>query len=193
MKERKIMKKDTFIDGGYIDQKICKDLIHFFESNPHRHGPGTVGRNDRKEVDSKVKASMDIGVHVQEEFIQPYNKALIKILNKYLKKYPEPDKLYDRFGISNVMNIQKYNKGEGFKKYHCERTNRDSMHRVLVFMTYLNTVKKGGTEFLYQKVKTEAKEGLTLIWPPDFTHTHRGIISDQTKYIITGWLYTSHI
>ena len=54
-------------------------------------------------------------------------------------------------------------------------------------MTYLNNVKNGGTEFKYQKLKTEAKEGLTLIWPTDFTHTHRGLVAKETKYIITGW------
>lgn len=54
-------------------------------------------------------------------------------------------------------------------------------------MTYLNDVQNGGTEFLYQKITTKAKKGLTLIWPSDFTHTHRGQICDKTKYIITGW------
>ena len=34
-----------------------------------------------------------------------------------------------------------------------------------------------------------AKKGKTLIWPTDFTHTHRGVISlSKEKYIITGWL-----
>ena len=55
-------------------------------------------------------------------------------------------------------------------------------------MTYLNDVPNGGTEFLFQKLKVPAKKGLTLIWPTDFTHAHRGIISKTNeKYIITGW------
>jgi hypothetical protein len=32
-------------------------------------------------------------------------------------------------------------------------------------MTYLNDVDDGGTDFLYQKLTTPAKKGLTLIWP----------------------------
>ena len=56
-------------------------------------------------------------------------------------------------------------------------------------MTYLNTVPNAGTEWLYQNYKTEAIKGLSVIWPSSFTHTHRGIISnDNEKYIITGWL-----
>jgi hypothetical protein len=56
-------------------------------------------------------------------------------------------------------------------------------------MTYLNTVTDGGeTEFFWQKIKVKPEKGLTLIWPSDFTHTHRGIPSpSQKKYIVTGW------
>ena len=60
----------------------------------------------------------------------------------------------------------------------------------MVFMTYLNDVTDGGgTEFYYQNKITEARKGKTLIWPADWTHTHRGVVSPtQDKYIITGWL-----
>jgi hypothetical protein len=55
-------------------------------------------------------------------------------------------------------------------------------------MTYLNDVPNGGTEFYYQGLKSPAKKGLTLIWPADWTHTHRGIVDDKNeKYIVTGW------
>ena len=59
-----------------------------------------------------------------------------------------------------------------------------TLHRVLAWMTYLNDVPDGGTEFKYQDIIAPAKKGLTLIWPPDFTHTHRGVIAKETKYII---------
>lgn len=83
-------------------------------------------------------------------------------------------------------NIQKYLPGGGFKKWHFENDIIDN--RVLVFMTYLNDVENGGTEFLYQNLTAPAKKGLTLIWPAAWTHTHRGQITDlEEKYIITGW------
>ena len=41
---------------------------------------------------------------------------------------------------------------------------------------------------LYQKLKTPAKKGLTIIWPAEWTHTHRGIVSNtKEKIIVTGW------
>ena len=56
-------------------------------------------------------------------------------------------------------------------------------------MTYLNDVEnEGETEFYHQKIKVKPQKGLTLIWPADWTHTHRGIASKiDEKYIITGW------
>ena len=56
-------------------------------------------------------------------------------------------------------------------------------------MTYLNDVEDGGeTEFKLQNLKIKAEKGKTVIWPVDWTYTHRGIISPkQEKYIVTGW------
>ena len=55
-------------------------------------------------------------------------------------------------------------------------------------MTYLNTVSDGGTDFYYQELTTEAIKGRTVIWPADWTFTHKGQISyKEEKFIITGW------
>ena len=82
--------------------------------------------------------------------------------------------------------IQHYKPGQGFKSWHCERMSKEN--RCLVFMTFLNTVPSGGTQFKYQNLTVPAKKGLTLIWPTDFTHTHKGQITQKhEKYIITGW------
>ena len=41
----------------------------------------------------------------------------------------------------------------------------------------------------YKDNSLKAKEGKLVIWPSDFTHPHRGIVSlDEEKYIVTGWL-----
>ena len=54
-------------------------------------------------------------------------------------------------------------------------------------MTYLNSCD-GGTDFKNQGITIPATKGLTLIWPSEWTHTHKGIISNTSeKYIVTGW------
>ena len=40
------------------------------------------------------------------------------------------------------------------------------------------------------QIKTEAKKGLTLIFPTDWTHSHKSVISKtHEKYIVTGWYH----
>ena len=96
-----------------------------------------------------------------------------------------------KYGLDKNINIQYYPKNGGYKQYHTERTNLNYpiVSRHLVFMTYLNDITdRGETEFFHQKIKVKPKKGLTLIWPVDWTFTHRGIPSPtQEKYIITGW------
>jgi prolyl 4-hydroxylase len=184
MKEEKF-KLESFIGGWYISKSICKSLIHFFEKNKHRQSEGFIG-NDR--IDKNGKESIDISLNTFDSALDEYNGALQKCLELYNKKYPETEKLYSKY-VNHIekINIQRYLPNQGFKVWHCERAGIGSTSRCLVFMTYLNDVKNGGTEFKYQNLKTEAKEGLTLIWPSDFTHVHRGIIANEIKYVITGW------
>ena len=55
-------------------------------------------------------------------------------------------------------------------------------------MTYMNDVPDGGTEWFHQDKYVPAQRGYTVIWPSDWTHFHRGRVSNTSeKYIITGW------
>jgi len=182
MKEEKF-KLDSFIGGWYIPEKICDDLVQFFESNKERQKPGQFG--DLK-VDPKIKSSTDMPLRGDDTLVDAYNRHLQKCLELYMKKYPEVNDLYAGFSSAlEGYSIQRYLPGEGYKKWHCERDK--ACPRMLVFMTYLNTVKNGGTQFKYQNLSAPATKGLTLIWPTDFTHVHRGQVATKTKYIITGW------
>ena len=56
-------------------------------------------------------------------------------------------------------------------------------------MLYCNDVEVDGeTEFFHQKYKCKPKKGKLVIWPTDWTFTHRGIPApNEEKYIVTGW------
>ena len=107
-----------------------------------------------------------------------------------MKIYPYVNE-YSEWGIIEKINIQKYEPKQGYFGWHTERARpvAPESSRHMVFMTYLNDVSDGGeTEFYHQKIKVKPEKGLTLIWPADWTHTHRGITSfTEPKYIITGW------
>jgi hypothetical protein len=56
-------------------------------------------------------------------------------------------------------------------------------------MVYLNDVQNGGeTEFLYQSLRIKPTKGTAIVWPSEFTHTHRGNPPlSNNKFIITSW------
>ena len=175
---------ESFIGGWYLPEKICDDIIEIFKNNKQFWEPGRLGYDD---IDPNRKESTDISIStVNSDYpFNDYKKYLSQIKKNYEAKYQVLKESWE-YDIDNY-NIQYYKPKQGFKIWHCERS--DPNHRVLVFMTYLNDVEDGGTEFFYQKITTPAKKGLTLIWPTDFTHTHKGQISEKhEKFIVTGWL-----
>jgi len=98
---------------------------------------------------------------------------------------------------TGTTNLQKYNKSSGgYHHWHSEHfpSPRDpansSLHRVLLWMYYLNDVPKGGgTSFYYQDKTIKPKQGTLVIAPASFTHTHRGEIPvSKDKYILTSWI-----
>ena len=175
---------------------VCDNLISYFENNPERQNEGVVGLFSMNTVDKKIKDSTDISIH-PSEFELPENKEVIEYLKQldicidvYAEEYPTCNN-YGPWAIEESINIRKYDPGQGFKSWHTERCNAayPTCHRHLAFMTYLNDVYyDGGTEFKNQNKTYKARKGKTLIWPTDWTHTHRGIVSkSKTKYIVTGW------
>jgi hypothetical protein len=180
--------KQTFIAGGYIDKNLCDEIIEHHKNFRHRAIKGLIGYQDKLYVDTEIKESLDLTLNTNNKLMQKYNLELIKVLKIYCKKYSWVNQLETFSNMVESTNIQYYKPNNGFKKWHQERYGKTSSSRELVFMTYLNDVPKGGTEFYYQNLKIEAKKGLTIIWPSDWTHLHRGIISEKyEKYIVTGW------
>jgi hypothetical protein len=186
MREHDINKLDNFMGGWYMDPSICDKIIDYHKSSPYRY-QGITGEG----YNSEVKESIDVIVQTNPELAKEYLvNNLQQCLELYIEKYPWCN-AYEPWMVTEGVNIQYYPKGGGFKTWHTERTLPELPYnnRHLVFMTYLNDVTDDGeTEFYHQKLKIKPEKGLTIIWPTDWTFTHRGIPSDtQEKYIITGW------
>jgi hypothetical protein len=117
----------------------------------------------------------------------------VSILEKSQRDYIDRHSLafskLDPLQISPLFNMQRYEPGEGFHGWHCERASNKYSSRTLVWAIYLNTVTdRGETEFYYQHHFESAEEGKLIIWPSDWMYLHRGVPSPtQTKYILTGW------
>ena len=184
----------SFIHGCYIPDHICDDAIKYFDEHSDRQIRGIIlDKNDDIVVDDSRKISMDIGFNVLQDeedsrLLSEYLMYLNLCIREYEHKYNRAGVIAE-YNITEGINLQKYEPCEGYKNWHCERNGLKDQTRCLVFMTYLNDVEDGGTEFMYQKITAPAKKGLTIVWPSDWTHTHRGQISQtHKKYILTGWL-----
>lgn len=105
-----------------------------------------------------------------------------------------PSLMQHLFRLGDI-NAQRYEKGTGgYPYWHSEvypqAPHNDALHRILLFMYYLNDVEEGGsTDFYYQNKSIQPKAGRMVIAPAYFTHTHRGQIPvSNDKYILTSWV-----
>lgn len=188
---------NDFIETYKLSDDIVDNILTWFKKHEKHAVNGSVASEvGEVDVNKNVKDSMDLDISptYMEEPFKSYYDNLNEYLKLYANKYSYLKDAMNTFGLSESMNIQKYPVGGGFKSIHCERTGHfnNSIKRCLVFMTYLNDVDDGGTEFIYQNKIVKAEKGKTLIWPSDWTHIHKGQISNtKEKIIITGWL--SHL
>lgn len=186
MKEHSIIFSNNFIGGWYMDDlTLCDRIIEFHKTTQHK-GPGRMGDGVVKDIKDSIDTYLDHDQKLYDEYKSHVNTAL-KLYADTFNPFVE---FYDYFGIAEPILVQHYQPKGGYKSWHCERGNFQTSKRHLVFMTYLNDLDDcGGTEFFYQKTIVKPKKGLTLVWPPDWTFTHRSEISPtQEKYLTTGWV-----
>ena len=185
-------KNPNFIGSWVIEPySICDDLISFFELNSTRQKCGRT----KSGYDKGTKDSTDITIKPNEimlpgnEVFKLYFDQLLGCYKSYIEEWPFLENMSDRLEIG-YFNLQRYNTGQHFKAIHSERTSLENLHRIFAFMTYLNDVKEGGsTYFSHYDLEIKPRKGLTLIWPAEWTHAHKGnILKKESKYIITGWI-----
>jgi hypothetical protein len=194
MKPHAINQMDNFICGWYAnDTSLCDSIVKWFEDLPmEKKFMGSVASPEIGVFqDYSAKKSTESVLNQNVEIYNKYHRYLQTVLDEYLSKYERAASLGE-FKSTSITKIQYYKPEEAYFDFHCERFGSAPPYstRHLVYMTYLNDVEDAGeTEFLYQQVKIKPEKGLTLIWPAEWTHTHRGIVSmTQNKYIATGWL-----
>lgn len=188
----------NFIGQWYLkDTSVCDDLIDFFHNDSwaveNQHAGTCYDKGET--VNTDFKKSTDVSIRPQDlshPILQRYQNLLFDTFARYKQRHEWCDK-GGPVGMIEGCVIQHYKPSEGFFAWHTERSHGEwpAALRHLTFMTYLNNVTdKGETEWFHQKLKIKPKKGLTVIWPADWTHVHRGIPSPtQEKYIITGWLH----
>jgi hypothetical protein len=134
-----------------------------------------------------------IGITVSD----PQTGKPIKLTQENFERVGKPNlpKLIQYLFRIGDINAQKYQaKSGGYPYWHSEvypqKGANEALHRVLLFMFYLNDVEEGGsTDFYYQNRNIQPKAGSMVIAPAYFTHTHRGAVPiSNDKYILTSWV-----
>tara|TARA_R110002020_G_scaffold227589_3_gene438273 strand:- start:1244 stop:1870 length:627 start_codon:yes stop_codon:yes gene_type:complete len=179
----------NFIWGDFIDEKVVDDIIELVHEHAYMFNTreGLTGAG----LDTARKSSMDtiLPIELNHPAVKNYLDALQEVLVKYVEKFPWCIE-YGPFSIIRDIGYQWYAPGGGFKAWHTERAGSDPYcaQRHLVYMTYLNDVPDGGTDWYHQNLYVPAQKGYTVIWPADWTYTHRSHVSETSeKAILTGW------
>jgi prolyl 4-hydroxylase len=182
----------NFIGSWQLEDKgQFNEIVNYFELNIDKQVKGKIDNG----LNQEIKKSIDIAIS-PKELIQPENYILKKYIESlfdcykdYLLQWPFLMSFANKVEIGD-FNLQRYQAGEHFQQIHSERTSIATLHRLFAWMTYLNDVDDGGTTyFSHYDLEIKPKKGLTLIWPAEWTHAHKGnIIHSGSKYIITGWI-----
>ena len=181
----------NFIGSWIIEPSICDEIINYFEENQQKQNQGTTTGG----LNLAAKNRQDLSLSPKElnlpenKIYKIYFENLFKCYKDYNLQWPFLAEMVSHLDIGK-FNIGKYIPGQHFQKIHCERGGLNSLHRLFAFMTYLNDAEEGGsTYFNHYDLDIKPKKGLTLIWPAEWTHSHKGnILKSGLKYIITGWL-----
>ncbi len=170
-----------------LSQDFCADVIQRFENAKDEQYEGRIGQLADK--NSSIKKSTDLVVSGKEHW-KDVDRALFRSLGLAIKEFREAYPYFKGPFKDMGYGIQRTNPGEHYH-WHIDGGSHEFSHRQLVAIWYLNDVPGPGgeTEFLFQNIKVKPEVGKLILFPPFWTHEHRGVILEQgVKYIATTWI-----
>ena len=175
---------DNYFEDAYINELINYynklDDLHLWQgaAKPkHLRDDEQLYMMDPNRIHSVHPHYINYFFHVIWEQVFPIYKSEFSILDE--KKL-----------VGDQLKMKKIKPGGGFHQWHYEALSSHADSKV-VCQIYMNNVEEAGeTEFLYQNKRISPKKNRLLLWPADWTYTHRGNppIGKKDKYILTTWL-----
>ena len=170
-----------------LNPDICGEIIRRFEANPDQQYQGRVGQMAEEAL--SIKQSTDLAASGKENWKDLDNiffHSVAFAVREFSKLYP-----YFKGPFKDIgYNIQRTEPGQHYH-WHIDGGSHDFSQRQLVVVWYLNDVEGPGgeTEFLSQAVKVKPQQGKMVLFPPFWTHEHRGVTLEKgIKYIATTWV-----
>ena len=172
---------------GALSSAACHEMVRRFEACAPEHYAGRVGHHAA--LDTSVKRSTDLvmsGKSHWKDLDAALFRSLVSALDGMAGRHPFFGGRFKDVGYA----MQRTGPGE-FYHWHIDGGSHALSHRQLVAIWYLNDVEGPGgeTEFRHQAVKVTPEEGKLLLFPPFWTHEHRGAVLERgVKYIATTWV-----
>lgn len=187
--ELKEVKPASFIfeAGNALSQSVCRDMVERFEAAVDEQYEGHIGQTVSK--DQSVKRSTDLvlsGKTHWKDVDRKLFQSLAEALQLLRKRHPFFGGAFKDMGYA----IQRTLPGE-YYHWHIDGGSHSFSHRQLVAIWYLNDVNGPGgeTEFRNQAVRIAPRTGKLILFPPFWTHEHRGVTLERgVKYLATTWV-----
>ncbi len=183
------VKPNSFIfeKPASIPAHACEDMISRFEQYKDDQYPGRIGQQAQE--DKSIKKSTDLVVSGKAHW-KDVDRGLFSSLGVAIKEFRETYPYFKGPFKDMGYAIQRTELSEHYH-WHIDGGSHEFSQRQLVAVWYLNDVAGPGgeTEFLFQDVKIKPEQGKLLLFPPFWTHEHRGVTLEQgIKYIATTWV-----
>jgi len=183
------LKPDSFIfeKKNALPGDVCTEIIDRFERNPDDQYQGRIGQQPKEDQD--IKRSTDLVVSDKPHW-KDIDRLLFSSLNRALHEFKDHYPFFRGQFKDMGYSVQRTNAGE-YYHWHIDGGSHEFSHRQLVAIWYLNnlTGRGGETEFRYQDIKVKPEAGKLILFPPFWTHEHRGqTLQEGKKYIATTWV-----
>ena len=175
----------NFVRGfeNAMSRELCLSIIEWFESEPDVR---------TEEVNRPTRKDKQMWIPENSELYKPVQKIKHEMLEAYSEEFPYAYRGARQL-VTPEIKVQRTNPmGGGFHNFHAEVSHWENCTRALVWTIYLNDIPKGEgeTEFLYDKIRVQPKEGMGCIFPAAWIYQHRGNpVHTHSKYIATGWYW----
>jgi len=183
------VKPDSFVftKDRALPLDICREMIRRFEAHPEAQYPGRIGQT--MNVDASIKRSTDLALSGKSQW-QDLDRELLRSLSHALAEFQQSFPYFAGPFKDNGYAIQRTDAG-GFYHWHIDGGSHEFALRQLVAVWYLNSLQDQGgeTEFQYQDIALTPVAGQLVLFPPFWTHLHRGnTLRSGHKYIATTWV-----
>jgi len=176
-----------YIKENALAADICNEMIRRFENKIEDQYKGRIGQ-DFKE-DHNIKKSTDIALSAHEHW-KDITQELFRSLGLSLREFSEAFPFF-KGPFKDVGYAMQRSEENEYYNWHIDGGSHDFADRQLVALWYLNDVAGpgGATEFMFQDVAVQPKQGSLVLFPPFWTHEHRNSkLEKGVKYVATTWV-----